>query len=164
MAGIRVIRLLAVGAFDGVEPMWRSFINVLALNVFKVDVAVQVGDLGAADEAERAWRALADERLADAELSLSLHGGAEGWAPVTLPGPGPLVHAGAGARELKTTIDRERPALAICGGAVDTQPGKTWVGDTMCLDPGGAQSSGALSGWVVDLGPTGVMVARPFGA
>ncbi len=165
MAAGPLIRLLAVGALDGAEPAWRTLVNAIALDVYTVDAVVQIGGLGVTGETERAWRALAQERLADVATPLTTLAADAPCGPLALPGGrGPSVYAGGG--DVREVVQRDRPALAICGGAPATENRRMWLGDTLCLDPGSLGSAegerGHVCGWVADLVATGVMVARPF--
>jgi hypothetical protein len=52
-----ITRILAVGAMQGNEAVWRTFVNVVALDVYKIDGAVVIGELGGGDEEAVAPRA-----------------------------------------------------------------------------------------------------------
>ena len=157
---VAVTRILAVGGLAGAEPVWRKLVNAIALDVYAVDVAVQVGGLGVTGEAQRAWRELMVQRLADSAIGLTTLALDAPCRALDLPEGVPAVHAGSG--DVRAVVARDRPVLAICGGSPGSEPRKTWLGDTLCLDPGSHAARGGLCGWVADLNATGVMVARPF--
>ena len=66
-----ITRILAVGAMQGNENVWRKFVNAMALDMFKIDRAVVLGELGVAGDEAARWHALADERLSDSEIPLT---------------------------------------------------------------------------------------------
>lgn len=181
------IRILAVGAIAGVEPVWRKLVNAVALDAYRIDVAVQVGGLGVDGDRERAWRTLADERLSGGRIALLTEGdeprvhALAGARQLVMPGAeralddrsdvarepfagidDPARTVLVGSVDLGPLIDRHRPALAIWGGALGSEPRKTWRGDTLCLDPGSDAGRGGLCGYVADLGERGVRVAQPL--
>jgi hypothetical protein len=153
-----ITRILAVGAMQGNEAVWRKFVNAVALDVFKIDRAVVLGELGG-DEAAR-WRALAVERLSDSEIPLTA---VEVELLLDLA-DGRLVPVATELDALRAAVQRHRPALAICGGAPATVPRKFWIEETLCVDPGSDAQRGGLSGYVIDLGERGVRVAQPMHA
>jgi hypothetical protein len=153
-------RILAVGAMDGNEAVWRKFVNAVALDVFKIDQAVVIGGLGVGGTQAARWRALAVERLSDSEIPLMIAGEQD---RLELP-DGRLVPVATGRDALGAAVARHRPALAICGGEPATAPAKFWIDDTLCIDPGSDTQQGALSGYVIDLGARGVRVAQPVHA
>ncbi|MGI8712338.1 MAG: hypothetical protein ACR2NR_03995 [Solirubrobacteraceae bacterium] len=154
-------RILAVGAIAGIEPVWRKFINTIALDVYKIDAAVLVGGLGVAQDSEaRRWMALADERLADSAIELTIVSAGSEQRALELP-DGRRVPICSGTDTLEAVVARERCKLAICGGDPGSEPRKFWVGDTLCLDPGSDTARGGLCGYVADLVAGGVMVAQP---
>ena len=150
-------RILTVGAMQGDEAVWRKFVNAVALDVFKIDRAVVIGELGVdGDEAAR-WRALADERLSDSEIPLTT---VEAESLLDLA-DGRLLPVATKLDAIRAAIRQHRPALAICGGEPATAPRKFWIEETLCIDPGSDAQRGGLSGYVIDLGERGVRVAQP---
>jgi hypothetical protein len=155
-----ITRILAVGAMQGNEAVWRKFVNAVALDVFKIDRAVVLGELGVGGDETARWRALADERLSDSEIPLTT---VEVNQLLALA-DGRLVPVAAELDAIRAAIRRHRPALAICGGEPATAPRKFWIEDTLCVDPGSDAHRGGLSGYVIDLGERGVRVAQPVHA
>jgi hypothetical protein len=153
-----IIRILAVGAMQGNEAVWRKFVNAVALDVFKIDRAVVLGELGVGDDQSARWRALAAERLSDSEIPLTT---VEVADQLDL-GAGRLVAVATELEAIRAAVQRHRPALAICGGGPATAPRKFWIEDTLCVDPGSDAQRGGLSGYVIDLGERGVRVAQPL--
>ncbi|HEX3831268.1 MAG TPA: hypothetical protein VHW04_04805 [Solirubrobacteraceae bacterium] len=155
-----VTRILAVGAMQGNEIVWRKFVNAVALDVFKIDRAVVLGALGVGGDERARWRALGDERLSDSEIPLTT---VEVNHLLTLA-DGRLVPVATELDAIRAAVQRHRPALAICGGGPATAPHKFWIEDTLCVDPGSDAQRDGLSGYVVDLGERGVRVAQPVHA
>jgi hypothetical protein len=155
-----ITRILAVGAMQGNEAVWRKFVNAVALDVFKIDRAVVLGQLGVVGDEAARWRALAVERLSDSEIPLTA---VEVELLLDLA-DGRLVPVATELDALRAAVQRHRPALAICGGAPATVPRKFWIEETLCVDPGSDAQRGGLSGYVIDLGERGVRVAQPMHA
>jgi hypothetical protein len=155
-----ISRILTVGAMQGDEAVWRKFVNAVALDVFTVDRAVVIGQLGVGGDEAARWRVLADERLSDSEIPLTT---VETEDLLNLTG-GRLVPVATQLDAIRAAIRRHRPALAICGGEPATVPRKFWIEDTLCVDPGSDAQRGGLSGYVIDLGERGVRVAQPIQA
>jgi hypothetical protein len=152
-----ITRILAVGAMQGNETVWRKFVNAVALDIFKIDRAVVLGELGVGGDEAARWRALANERLSDSEIPLTT---VEVNQLLTLA-DGRLVPVDTELDAIRAAVQRHRPALAICGGGPATAPRKFWIKDTLCVDPGSDAQRDGLSGYVVDLGEVGVRVAQP---
>ncbi len=155
-----ITRILAVGAMQGNEAVWRKFVNAVALDVFKIDRAVVLGELGVGGDEAARWRELADERLSDSEIPLTTVKVEHLLELVD----GRLVPVAKELEAIRIAVQRHRPALAICGGGPATAPRKFWIEDTLCVDPGSDAQRGELSGYVIDLGERGVRVAQPVHA
>jgi Icc-related predicted phosphoesterase len=72
----QLTRILIVSDIGGNETVWRKFVNVVSLDVFKVDVALLAGGLGVDRERAQAWVELAAERIAGGSIPMCLIPGA----------------------------------------------------------------------------------------
>jgi Icc-related predicted phosphoesterase len=69
-------RILVASDIRGNDDVWRKLINVISLDVYKIDAALLAGGLGVDAERARAWVELAAERLTDVSIPLWLIPGA----------------------------------------------------------------------------------------
>jgi hypothetical protein len=132
----------------------------VALDVFKIDQAVVLGELGVGGDEAARWRALAEERLSASAIAFMT---VEVEHLLKLA-DGRLVPMATELHAIRAAVQRHRPALAICGGGAATAPRKFWIEDTLCVDPGSDAQRSGLSGYVIDLGERGVRVAQPVHA
>ena len=147
-----ITRIYVVGAMSAQEAVWRKFVNVLALNIYKVDLAIVLDDIS-----DPAWLLLADERLANGHVVLNLVAAAgvvrlaDGRCVPTAPGAITLP-----ARALRDHRGRPGALWRLAGHHRAQVLGRRHAvpGPRVRRGPGG------LAGYVADLGPTGVMVAR----
>jgi Icc-related predicted phosphoesterase len=72
----QLTRILVVSDIGGNETVWRKLVNVVSLNVFRVDAALLAGGLGVDRDGAQAWVELAAERLPAGSIPLCVIPGA----------------------------------------------------------------------------------------
>jgi hypothetical protein len=121
---VSATRIHFAAGLDGSEPAWRKLVNTISLDVFKADVVLLAGGLGAGDDKLAEWLALAAERLDAGDAPLYVlpdAGDGAGLGALLGAGGGPrlgaLLVAGAGdqARAARLADPRGRP-VALPGG------------------------------------------------
>jgi Icc-related predicted phosphoesterase len=71
-------RIIVASDLRGNEHVWRTFVNAISLDVFKVDAALLAGGWGVDRDRARGWVGLAAERIGDGSIPLYvIPGGAD---------------------------------------------------------------------------------------
>ena len=138
----QLTRILVVSDIGGNEIVWRKFVNVVSLDVFKVDAALFAGGLGVDRERAQAWVELAAERIATGPIPMCVIPGAADDTAIDI--------------ELTAV---ERNPVNVDGLAYPLPGGLTLISDSCRLgSPPVAERLGALG---ADRGPLVLMTAAP---
>ena len=130
-------RIHFAAGLEGSEPAWRKLVNTISLDVFKADVVLPAGGLGAGDDEVGGWLALAAERLGAGDAPLYVLPGAGDGARLDA-----LLGAGAGGGPRLGALPRG-PGDQACAARVADPRGRP-----VAL-PGGLQ----LLAWPVGTSP-----------